>query len=97
MRNLILLTTDNLSDMKWNIKNKGLVAIASIIMFLILTNPDYSDFKDFIGVGSQESIQGTLRRRNNFFLFSLYSDGSMRYFGVVGNFIKIESPQESNK
>ncbi|MGF7231163.1 MAG: hypothetical protein ACQR30_07340 [Arachidicoccus sp.] len=76
--------------------------LGCFLIFFIITDPSFNDFKSFVGNRTVYSasdhsfnslpgspIEGQYYRSSNFFLFSFYSSGHYEYLGICGNFIKI--------
>lgn len=65
-----------------------------IMALLFITNPKYDDFKNYMGKLSENE---TLEVRNNYLIFSFYSDSGYKqnsfyddYLGILGNFYLIK-------
>jgi len=69
---------------KYNFKRLRLCIILLIVV-LVITNPGIKNFKDYLGYTSYSG----LRRTQNWFVLSVYQDGSEKYIGVILNFLKI--------
>jgi hypothetical protein len=71
------------------IKKGWLIAIG-IITALIITNPDESEFNNYLpDIRSHRWI----RRDVNFFVFSIYRYGEYKYLGIAKNFIYLKTEQ----
>lgn len=75
--------------MKSNFKFK--LFSLSLFSMLVLTNPGVNRFKEFLG----ETNMQDLRRKQNWLIFSVYSDGYSRYIGIFLNFLEI-GDEENN-
>lgn len=70
------------------------IIIFSIVLFLLLTNPTYKNFKEFKGIEPEAQYDKAVRRNYNFILFSIYqqSDGEGHYgafyIGIASNFFE---------
>jgi hypothetical protein len=70
------------------------IVIASLIIFLFITNPSLKDFKEFKGISHSYT---NAKRNYNFILFSIYQEadrfgyylGSDYYIGIADNFLLI--------
>jgi hypothetical protein len=75
--------------MKLPIKKIWLIVMA-ITIFLIIGNPKKSRFKEYLGYeSSYKAANGELRRKYNFVLFSIYTQGvgyMHVYIGIGFNF-----------
>lgn len=63
-----------------------------ILFFLMLTNPNLREFKDFSGTNKKmEKSLGIyeVTREINGFFFSVYNDSGNYYLGIAKNFIRI--------
>ena len=59
------------------------ILISVLIIFLIITNPNMKNFKDYVGSNTYRD----LRRLNNFLFFSIYEDEyGTKYIGICLNF-----------
>ena len=79
-------------------KRKLKIIIASVLIFLIITNPDLKVFKEHVGV-QQTSVN--VKRNYNFILFSIYQYqyrnenytdnyiGKSYYLGIAANFFSL--------
>ena len=74
---------NNLDKYSWS--SIEILILKLIIGLLIITNPSAKDFKEFRG---EKSYSG-LKREQNWFIFSIYNDGSRKYLGIISNFFKI--------
>lgn len=65
---------------------KILYIILGMLALLIITNPSVTAFKTYLGRSSYAGLQ----RPVNLFVCAFYKDRSGEYFGMVGNFWKLE-------
>jgi len=75
----------NLKPLNIKPSNKVKYIVGGVLAFLLITNPSLQAFKAHQGEVSYEG----LNRKYNFFVFSIYGDGTSQYIGVLGNFIEI--------
>jgi hypothetical protein len=64
---------------------KLLYIFGGLVILLIITNPSVTAFKTYLGRDSY----GGLRRPVNLFICAFYKDRSHEYFGMIGNFWKL--------
>lgn len=60
--------------------------VGFLLLFLTLTNPSQKRFKEYLG---EKSYSG-LKRKSNFFIFSIYQVGSEIYLGAIWNFFELK-------
>ena len=60
--------------------------VIGIIVILIITNPSVTAFKTYLG---RDSYYG-LKRPANLFICAFYKDHTKDYFGMIGNFWRLE-------
>lgn len=66
-------------------------AVSLIILgVLVITNPGVEAFKIYLG---KTTIHG-MKRKFNFFLFSIYNYDNTDYFAFCGNFVELERKNE---
>jgi hypothetical protein len=86
--------------MKLKLYQKALILLAISLAILIITNPSYQDFKNFIGHSSGDSVT----RDRNYFVCSTYKvtfyfDGKEypNYFiGILGNFYEVKKDTQKD-
>lgn len=71
--------------LKKGMMKKLLYGTGIILLLLIITNPSAKSFKEYRG----ENSYSGLKREQNWFIFSIYSDGDSRYLGIVLNFFEL--------
>jgi hypothetical protein len=69
-------------------KKKVLYIIGGALLILIITNPTYKDFKEYLWLNNRAHA----RRINNFFFCSIYLAPGGTYLGIAGNFFKTKEP-----
>ena len=73
-------------------KKRRLYILGAVLLILIFTNPSHQEFRSYLHIAPNNYINGT-GRDYNFIICSIYSCGAdidkERYFGVLGNFIKL--------
>ena len=74
---------------------KQRIIVASIIIFLIATNPSLQNFKEFKGIEPVAENNLAVRKNYNFVLFSIYQQAddngyyhSVYYVGTAYNFFQ---------
>jgi hypothetical protein len=70
---------------------KGWLIICGLLLILIILNPTYSNFKEFIGISGTRT--NYLQKKSNFLFFSIYHNdiGNRKYIGFLKNFVEISN------
>lgn len=80
--------------MKLKLYQKILILLAIPFTILIMTNPSYQDFKNFIGPSTGDSVT----RERNYFFYSTYKlvfyyngkEYPHHFIGILGNFYEVK-------